>query len=88
MKIKGNINIRKIGDEYLLILNDGNNVDYTRMVSMNGSAAFLLQQTGKEEFTVDQWAALLMEKYEIDYERASTDAEVLIDKLRQAGVVA
>jgi hypothetical protein len=87
MKIKENINIRKIGDEYLLILNKGESFDYTRVVSMNGSAAFLLQQTGKQEFTVDQWTSMLVEKYEIDYERASTDAGVLIEKLRQAGVV-
>ena len=88
MKIKKNISIRKIGNEYFLILNDGKNADYTRVVSMNGSAAFLLQQTANEEFTIDQWAALLVEKYEIDYEQASVDAEALAEKLCRAGVVA
>lgn len=87
MKIKENINIRKIGDEYLLILNDGKNADYTRVVSMNSSAAFLLQQTRNEEFTVEQWAEILVKKYGIDYDRASADAGVLVEKLCRAGVV-
>jgi hypothetical protein len=40
-----------------------------------------LQQTANEEFTVDQWAALLVKNTKIDYEQASVDAEALAEKI-------
>jgi hypothetical protein len=86
MKIKENIRIKQIGDDKILVYNDGNNLDYTRIISLNQSAAFLIEESMGKEFTVQEWAHRLSENYGIDETRALSDAQKLVDKLMQAGV--
>ena len=88
MKIKENIKIRKIGKEKILIVNDGKRVDYTRVVNLNDTAAFLLEQTGSNEFSVESWTNMLLDEYDIDEETAYKDCSSLIENLNEAGIIA
>lgn len=87
MQIKEDIRIKQIGNESILVYNDGNNLDYTRIISMNQSAALLIGESMGKEFTVQHWAHRLAENYGIDKTRAMSDAQTLVDKLKQAGVL-
>ena len=88
MKIKENIKVRKIGKEKILIVNDGKQLDYTRVVNLNDTAAFLLEQTGSNEFSIESWTNMLLDEYDIDEETAFKDCSSLIEKLIEAGIIA
>ena len=87
MQIKKNIRIKQIGDEKILVSNDGKNLDYTRIISLNQSAAFLIEESMEKEFTVQEWAHRLTDRYDIAYALALSDAQKVVDKLKQAGVL-
>ena len=86
MKLKDNLTIRKIGDEYMIVSESGSGLDYTRVISLNKSAAYLVQETQQKDFTKEYWVTLLMDKYDVDKERAEADVQVLIDKLAKEGL--
>lgn len=81
MKLKDNLTIRKIGDEYMMVSESGSGLDYTRVISLNKTAAYLVQEVQQKEFTQEEWVQLLMDKYDVDSERAEADVQALIDKL-------
>ncbi len=80
MKLKKNLTIRKIGDEYVMVSDSESGLDYTRVISLNESAAYLVEEVGQKEFTKEEWVVLLMNKYSVDREMAEADVQVLIDK--------
>lgn len=86
MKLKDNLTIRKIGDEYMMVSESGSGLDYTRVISLNKSAAYLVQEALQKEFTMEEWVTLLIDKYNIDKERAENDVKALIDKLAKEGL--
>lgn len=87
MKIKENIKIKQIGDETILVSNDGGNMNYTRIISLNKSAEFLIGGSFGKDITMEEWAEKLTEKYGIDKTKAAADAQALMEKLIQAGVL-
>lgn len=87
MKLKDNLTIRKIGDEYMIVSESGSGLDYTRVISLNETAAYLVQEVQQKEFTQGQWVDLLMVKYKVDEDRAKLDVQVLVDKLTKEGLL-
>lgn len=86
MKLKDNLTIRKIGDEYMMVSESGSSLDYTRVISLNSSAAYLVQEVQQREFTQEEWVSLLMKKYNVDKNKAAADVQLLIDKLSKEGL--
>ena len=81
------IKIKQIGDETVLVSNDGENMNFTRVIALNKSAEFLVRESFDKDFEVNDWAEKLTEKYEVDKAQALVDAQALADKLLQAGVL-
>ncbi len=86
MKLKKNLTVRKIGDEYMMVSDSGSGLDYTRVISLNESAAYLVQEVNEKEFTKEEWITLLMDKYNVDEEQATADVQKLIDKFSKEGL--
>ncbi len=87
MKIGGELRLRKIADEYIMIIDNGGHVDYTKAVALNETAVFLIEASRDIDIDARKWADLLLERYEVEEERALADATALIDKLCQLGVL-
>ena len=87
MKAKKGFNLREICGEHILIAEGKENIDFTKIISMNESAAYLWQNIHDKDFTADDMAALLLEEYEIDKETATKDSENLIAQWKDAGMV-
>ena len=87
MRIKDQISLRKIADEYIMIAGSGDSLDYTQAVSLNDSAAYLIEQVQGRDFSAQDWVELLTERYEVDLEQAAADVEQLIQMLIQAEIV-
>ncbi len=88
MRIKDQISLRKIADEYIMIVGSGDSLDYTQAVSLNDSAAYLIEQVQGRDFSAQDWVELLTERYEVDLEQAAADVEQLIQMFIQAEIVA
>ena len=87
MKLKENLAVRKIGNEYIMVSENGSGLDYTRVISLNSSAAYLIEKVGHNIFTEDEWLELLIEKYGIAREIAETDVNKLIVKLQKENLL-
>lgn len=88
MKIKDTLSLRKIADEYIMIADNGDALDYTTAIALNDTAVFLIQATEGQEFTAASWTQLLVDNYEVEYEQAHKDVESLIDSLYEIGIIA
>ena len=87
MRIKDQISLRKIADEYIMIVGTEDSLDYTQAVSLNESAAYLIESVRDEDFTSEDWVDLLTERYEVSREQATADVESLIRMLQEAKVI-
>ena len=87
MRIKDQISLRKIADEYIMIVGSGDSLDYTQAVSLNDSAAYLIESVRGEDFTLEDWVELLTDRYEVSGEQARADVELLIQMLKEAEII-
>ena len=87
MRIKDQISLRKIADEYIMIVGSGDSLDYTQAVSLNDSAAYLIGSVRGKDFTLEDWVELLTDRYEVSGEQARADVELLIQMLKEAEII-
>ena len=87
MKQKQGFNLRHVGSEHIIVAEGLENIDFTKIISLNDSAAFLWTKVKDKEFTIKDLAELLIEEYDIDDATASTDAEVLAESWVKADIV-
>ena len=63
------------------------NIDFSNIISMNETSAFLWEALGDKEFDADMMASLLLEKYDVDAEVAKADCENLLRGWSEIGIV-
>lgn len=89
MKTKQGYTLRSLGDESILVPEEiGCEVDFTRMISLNASAAFLWKEVEGRDFNLDTLVSLLVQEYGIDHDMAQHDAEALLQSWQNAGIIA
>ncbi len=86
MRIKEGFNLRRIGNEYIVIPGGKDSVDFTTIISLNESAARLWQEIAEREFSVEEMGKLLLQWYDIDEKTAHADACALGVSWINAGV--
>ena len=87
MKIKDGFTLHQIGDEYIIMYNGTQNVDFNNIISLNSTAAHLWEPVVGMDFNADTLTDFLMENYEVDSETAKRDAEQLIKNWLEAGII-
>ena len=87
MKIKKGFELRKICGENIVIAHGVENIDFTKIITLNESAAFIWQQVEGEDFTEEEMAKLLLDEYEVDEIQALADVKALAESWKQAGLV-
>jgi hypothetical protein len=87
MKLKDHIKIRKIGTEYIIVNANGTNVDFTQVMKMNASAAYLLTEIQDKSFLKEELVVLLMQKYIVDEDIANKEVHELLLKLINADII-
>lgn len=63
------------------------NINFTKVINMNESAAFLWQGVVGKDFDVQTLADLLCEAYEVSRDTAVADADALLKEWVEAGLV-
>ena len=87
MKTVPGFTLRTLAKEYILTAEDIQKVDFNKLISLNESAAFLWESVNGKEFTAENLADLLVERYEVDRETALKDSEAIIVKWLEAGII-
>lgn len=86
MRTKPGFQLRNICGEQILTAEGKENIDFTHIVSINESAAYLWEKIQNREFTIDDLVDLLKEEYDVDASAARKDVEVLIQQWIEAGI--
>lgn len=88
MKIKKGYTLRSLGKEFILIVEGLEaEVDFSRMISLNESAAFLWKEVVDKDFDAEMMTSLLVDNYDIDCETAQNDVTALLKSWSDAGII-
>lgn len=87
MKTKKGFSIRNVCGENIVVAEGIENIDFSRVISMNESAAYLWNKIQGREFTLDEMVRLLLDEYEVDEATARKDAQMLVDQWQEAGII-
>lgn len=87
MRTKKDLVLRPLGDQFILIAEGNAVADFTHMVSMNASSAFLWDAVEGKDFDLAMLAGLLVEAYGIPKEQAEHDAAVVLDDWNRIGIM-
>ena len=88
MKAKKGFKLREICGENIIVADGIENIDFSSIISMNESSAYLWKAIqDKEQFSTEELAALLTEQYEVDETTALADSQMLVDQWLKAGII-
>ena len=87
MRINEKIKLRDVAGEHIVIMQDGNNTDMTKVVALNESALLLYNALRNKEFTIEEAVHVLTDEYEVAEADAVRDAENWIAEMKQNGLI-
>ena len=87
MKTRKGYTLRSLGKEFVLVADGFEAVDFSRMISMNESAAFLWKEVEDKDFDAEMLTTLLTDNYDIDRETAQNDVAALLKSWSAAGII-
>ena len=86
MKPKPGFNLRTVCGESIIVAEGRENIDFSKVISMNESAAFLWKAVEDKEFSTEELVRLLMKEYGIDGCTATKDAAEIAERWLEAGI--
>ena len=87
MKLKKGFALHDVCGEKVLIAEGIENINFSKMINLNPSAAFLWEEASKGEFTPESLAELLTKEYEVEYAQALCDTTVLVEQWKEHGLI-
>lgn len=86
MKAKTGFNLRNVCGEQVIVAEGRENIDFSNIISMNETSAYLWNAIQGKDFTVDDLVELLTQEYDVDEQTARKDAQTLADQWLEAGI--
>ena len=86
MKIKEGFELMDVCGEAVVVAHGKANIDFSKVISLNESAAYLWRSVVGTDFDAEQLTRLLTEEYEVDEATARRDAEKVMEDWRAAGL--
>jgi Coenzyme PQQ synthesis protein D (PqqD). len=87
MRIKEGFILRTICGEHVVVGEGLAQVNYNKLISLNNSAAWLWEQVQGRDFSVEDLASLLQERYEVSAEQALADSRKLLRVWQEQNLV-
>ena len=87
MKINQGFELREMCGEHIVIGTGVENIDFSKVISLNESATWLWKEVEGKDFTPETLAALLVKQYEVDDAVALADAKALVNQWISVGIV-
>lgn len=63
------------------------NINFSKLISLNDTAAYLYKKVQGIEFTAETLAGFLTDEYEVDEATALADSQKLLQQWMEAGIV-
>lgn len=86
MRIKPGFMLHQIGEEYIVMHDGSTNVDFSRIINLNRTAAYLWQRFHGEDFDSEVLTLALTERYDVNPGQARLDADAFILSLQRCGI--
>lgn len=86
MKAKTGFNLRNVCGEQVIVAEGRENIDFSNIISMNETSAYLWNTIQGKDFTVDDLVELLTQEYDVDEQTARKDAQALANQWLEAGI--
>ncbi len=86
MKIKKDFILRKVADSYVVVPVGKLTLDFNGIINLNETGAFLfelLQKGAEREELIEK----MLEEYEVSPEKAASDIDIFIQKVKEADVL-
>lgn len=87
MRIKEGFELREVCGEHIVVAHGEKNIDFSRVINLNESAALMWQAAIGKEFTVDDMLSTLMNNYDVDEHIAKDDAQRIMNEWREMGLI-
>ena len=88
MKAKKGFELQNVCGEHILVPAGIENVDYSRIISLNPTAAFLWEKiNAMEEFTIEDMVSSLLEEYEVEEKIAREDCEKIVERWKEMELI-
>ncbi len=86
MKLKSGFGLRDVCGEKVLVAEGLENIDFSKIVALNETSAYLWEKLEGKEFEVKDMVALLREEYDVTADVAERDCKELANKWIEAGL--
>ena len=86
MKITEGFVLRQMCGENIVSGEGLQHINFNKLISLNESAAYLWKELQGKDFTIEEMAELLIQRYGIDKQLAMTDAENLMASWKEIGL--
>lgn len=89
MKTKKGFKLRPLGDEWILVGEGIEQVNFNKLITMNETAAFLWTKATEKkgiELTPELLAGWLFDEYEVSREQALEDAKLTLENWEEIGI--
>ena len=88
MKLKKDFKLRQVCGENVVTAEGMQAIDFSKLVSLNDTAAFLWKEAEKQgDFTAASLAKALCGEYDVEESQAVKDCEAIVAKWQQEGLV-
>lgn len=87
MKIKSGFELRTICRENIIISHGRENINFTKIISLNESAAYVWREMFGKDFTLKDMCDALMAEYEVEESVAMRDCEELLKEWTKVGFI-
>jgi hypothetical protein len=87
MKLKEGFGLRNVCGENVLVAEGIENIDYSRIISLNETASYLWKNLAGKEFQVEDMVDLLTKEYDVPTDVAFSDCTELLKQWVDAELV-
>lgn len=87
MKLKKGFELREICGEHVVLSHGVENIDFSQIVSLNETAAFLWKEAMGKDFDEEGLAEALMKVYDVEPSRAREDVAAMVAEWKKVGLV-
>lgn len=87
MKAKPGFKLRSVCGENIIVAEGEENIDFSNIISMNESSAYLWNSIQGKEFDKNNLVELLTQEYDVDADTAAKDVDALVAQWMKAGII-
>lgn len=86
MRIKNGFELRDVCGEHIIISHGIENLDFTEILTLNESAAYIWNKVKGKDFTEEDAVQMLLEEYDVQEDKAREDVKQLLSSWMTTGI--